>query len=282
MSNTKNEKAAVRAAGAATPQKLNVEHARIEYLHPVTRTAFCAVRDVSFDVGSHDIVAVVGPSGCGKSTLLGAIAGLVPYTGGSIEITGTPVRRPRRESSMVFQKPALLPWRTALDNVAYPLTLRRMKKAEARQRAAEALDRVGLHGFAAYYPHQLSGGMQQRVSVARALATEPQLLLLDEPFAALDAQMREVLQEEVLTLLEDSSLSGVLVTHQIDEAVLLGDRVVVLSAGPESYVKEIIDIPLPRPRNPEVRNSPEFLELVAEVSRLVRHELVESQVPAGA
>jgi NitT/TauT family transport system ATP-binding protein len=262
------------AAETAAPKpKLAIEQVRIDYRSPVTHQPFCAVDDVSFAVPKGHIVSVIGPSGCGKSTLLGAIAGLVPYSGGRVSVDGQKVTKPGRDRAVVFQKAALLPWRTAEDNVAYPLVLGGMKKPAAREKARAVLERVGLADFAKHYPDHLSGGMQQRVNVARALAVEPELLLLDEPFAAVDAQMREILQEEVLGLLESNSFSGVFITHQIDEAVLVGDSVVILSRGPGSTVREIVDINLPHPRDLGVRRSPEFQELVDHVWGIVKGEI---------
>jgi NitT/TauT family transport system ATP-binding protein len=257
----------------APRHKLAIDRVRIDYRSPVTHQPFCAVDEVSFAVPKGQIVSVIGPSGCGKSTLLSAIAGLVPYTAGRVEVDGEKVTKPGRDRAVVFQKSALLPWRTAEDNVAYPLVLGGMKKPEAREKARAVLERVGLADFAKHYPDHLSGGMQQRVNVARALAVEPELLLLDEPFAAVDAQMREILQEEVLNLLESNSFSGVFVTHQIDEAVLVGDKVVILSRGPGSTVREIVDVALPRPRGVQVRRSPEFQELVDHVWGVVKGEI---------
>jgi NitT/TauT family transport system ATP-binding protein len=256
--------------------KLALDRVRIDYTSPVTHQPFCAVQEVSFTVPKGRLVSVIGPSGCGKSTLLGAIAGLVPYTGGAVAVDGEKVSKPGRDRAVVFQKSALLPWRTAEDNVAYPLVLGGMKRKEAREKAREVLTRVGLGDFARHYPDHLSGGMQQRVNVARALAVEPELLLLDEPFAAVDAQMREILQDEVLGLLENSAFSGVFITHQIDEAVLVGDSVVILSRGPGSTVREIVDVPLDRPRDPKVRRSKEFLELVDHVWGIVKGEIEAS------
>jgi len=273
-----NDTTAAVAAPPAVPAppvpKLVVDQVRIDYRSPVAQQPFCAVDNVSFAVPRGQIVSVIGPSGCGKSTLLSAIAGLVPYTGGAVLVDGQPVRRPGRDRAVVFQKAALLPWRTALANVAYPLQLLGVKRAEAAARAQDALARVGLADFVGHYPDHLSGGMQQRVNVARALVVEPELLLLDEPFAAVDAQMREILQDEVLGLLESASFSGMFVTHQIDEAVLIGDTVVILSRGPGSTVREIVDIPLDRPRGPQVRRSAEFRALVDHVWEVVRGDVL--------
>jgi NitT/TauT family transport system ATP-binding protein len=264
------------AAGAAAPGgRLVVDKVRIQYRHPVTGMPFTAVEEASLSVSAGEIVSVVGPSGCGKSTLLGAIGGLVPFNRGSITLDGREVSSAGTDRAVVFQKPALLPWRTAIRNVAYPLRLQGVGRKESLQRARAALDRVGLGNFAEHYPEQLSGGMQQRVNLARALVVEPEMLLLDEPFASVDAQMRQILQDEILGLLDLRSLSAVFVTHQIDEAVLVGDSVVVLSRGPGSHVRTVVDVPLGRPRAPEVRRSPEFAELVDKVWSIVREEITD-------
>jgi NitT/TauT family transport system ATP-binding protein len=263
---------------AAGGGRLVVDNVRIEYRHPVTRLPFCAVEEASLAVSPGEIVSVVGPSGCGKSTLLAAIGGLVPFSRGSITLDGQPVSQAGTDRAVVFQKPALLPWRTALNNVAYPLRLQGVRRSAAAKRARAALDRVGLGTFADHYPDQLSGGMQQRVNLARALVVEPELLLLDEPFASVDAQMRQILQDEILSLLDNRSLSAVFVTHQIDEAVLIGDTIVVMGRGPNSRIRAVIDVPLARPRSPEVRRSAEFQALVDQVWGIVREEIVDQFV----
>jgi NitT/TauT family transport system ATP-binding protein len=270
------------AAGAekatAGGGRLVVDKVRIEYRHPVTRLPFCAVEEASLAVSPGEIVSVVGPSGCGKSTLLAAIGGLVPFSQGSITLDGQPLSQAGTDRAVVFQKPALLPWRTALNNVAYPLRLQGVRRNVAAKRARAALDRVGLGGFADHFPDQLSGGMQQRVNLARALVVEPELLLLDEPFASVDAQMRQILQDEILSLLDNRSLSAVFVTHQIDEAVLIGDTIVVMGRGPNSRIRTVVDVPLARPRSPEVRRSAEFQALVDQVWGIVREEIVDQFV----
>jgi NitT/TauT family transport system ATP-binding protein len=273
---------AARDATAGGSGRLVVENVRIEYRHPVTRLPFCAVEEASLSVSSGEIVSIVGPSGCGKSTLLGAIGGLVPFTRGTISLDGQPVSTAGTDRAVVFQKPALLPWRTALNNVAYPLRLQGVKRPAAARRARAALDRVGLGGFADHYPDQLSGGMQQRVNLARALVVEPELLLLDEPFASVDAQMRQILQDQILGLLDLGTLSAVFVTHQIDEAVLIGDTVVVMSRGPASRIRAVIDVPLSRPRSPEVRRSPEFQALVDQVWGIVKEEIADEFIQSRA
>jgi NitT/TauT family transport system ATP-binding protein len=250
--------------------KLAVENLRIEYYTERTGETSCAVRDVSFSVGANEFVTIIGPSGCGKSTALKAIAGLIPHQGGRLLIDGVPVKGPGRDRAVVFQSPALLPWRSALSNVAYGLELRKVDKRKARERAMEMLQLVGLEGAEKKYPSELSGGMQQRVNLARALAIDPELVLLDEPFSALDAQTREVMGYEVLRIWHETQSTAIFVTHQIDEAVLLSDRVVVLSTGPGSVVSEILTVDLPRPRTEEMKELAKFLELTARIRGLVR------------
>ncbi|MEV4346010.1 ABC transporter ATP-binding protein [Actinoplanes sp. NPDC049596] len=206
-----------------------------------------ALRDVSLEVADGEFVAVVGRSGCGKSTLLRMIAGLLPPTGGRIEVSGDHVVKPRRDVSMMFQRPALLPWRTVLDNVLLPVQIFGWRKAEYRDRAHELLTLTGLAGFEKRLPHELSGGMQQRVALCRALIGRPRVMLMDEPFSALDPLIREELSVELQRIHMEQEATTVFVTHSIDEAVLLADRVVVLSPRP-GRVREIIDVDIPRPR----------------------------------
>ena len=206
-----------------------------------------ALRDVSLEVGDGEFVAVVGRSGCGKSTLLRLIAGLVPATAGHIAVAGEQVAKPRRDVAMMFQRPALLPWRTVLDNVLLPVQIFGRRTAEYRRRADELLAVTGLTGFEKRLPHELSGGMQQRVALCRALIGRPQVMLMDEPFSALDPLIREELSVELQRIHMEQEATTVFVTHSIDEAVLLADRVVVLSPRP-GRVREIIDVRIPRPR----------------------------------
>jgi NitT/TauT family transport system ATP-binding protein len=214
--------------------------------------------DLSFAAG--ELVSVLGPSGCGKSTLLGAIAGFVPVAGGQLTVDGHPVRGPGADRGMVFQQHTLLPWRTALDNVAFGLKVRGVPRAVRRERAGALLGSVGLAGFERHYPEQLSGGMQQRVELARALITGPSVLLMDEPFGALDAQTRLDMQALLLDVWERLRPTIVFVTHDVDEAVFLADRVVVLGARPAQLRAEI-PVRLPRPRDGGVLASREFVEL---------------------
>jgi NitT/TauT family transport system ATP-binding protein len=206
-----------------------------------------ALRDINLEVGDGEFVAVLGRSGCGKSTMLRIIAGLLPAGGGEVRIGGEPVNRPRRDVSMMFQRPALLPWSTVLENVLLPVKIYGWRPAEHRARANELLELTGLAGFERKMPHELSGGMQQRVALCRSLITNPRVMLMDEPFSALDALTREELAGELQKLHMENNATTVFVTHSIDEAVLLADRVVVLSPRP-GRIREILEIKIPRPR----------------------------------
>jgi NitT/TauT family transport system ATP-binding protein len=206
-----------------------------------------ALRDVSLEVGDGEFVAVVGRSGCGKSTLLRMIAGLLAPTSGSVEVGGEPVRKPRRDVALMFQRPALLPWRSVLDNVLLPVQIFGLAQAEYRERAHWLLHLTGLTGFERRLPHELSGGMQQRVALCRALIARPRVMLMDEPFSALDPLIREELAIELQRVHMEQEATTVFVTHSIDEAVLLADRVVVLSPRP-GRVREILRVDIPRPR----------------------------------
>jgi NitT/TauT family transport system ATP-binding protein len=248
--------------------KLSVEQLCVSYENGATGEWTEAIRNVSLDIRSGEFVTIVGLSGCGKSTFLSAVAGLVRPTSGAIRLNGVPVTGPGPERAVVFQKSSLLPWRTVLKNITYGLELNGVGKAESLRRARQVVDLVRLKGFEHYYPSALSGGMQQRVNLARALVCEPELLLLDEPFAALDAITREVMQNELLSLWEQTKKTVLMVTHQIDEAVLLSDRVVVFSARPAQVLEEI-RIPLPRPRTPETKHNARFDELMNRIWNLI-------------
>jgi NitT/TauT family transport system ATP-binding protein len=212
---------------------------------------------VSFDVGTREIVSIVGPSGCGKTTLLRCVAGLTPPDGGAVSIAGHVVTEPPEGVGVVFQHFGLFPWKTVFGNVAYGLTVRGMPRRETEPRVRELIGMVGLEGFEHSYPYQLSGGMQQRAGLARALAIEPRVLLMDEPFASLDAQTRDVLQLEMLRILDQRPAATIFVTHSIDEAVLMGDRIVILTGHP-SIVHDVIDVGIPRPRGREAVDSDRF------------------------
>jgi NitT/TauT family transport system ATP-binding protein len=228
-----------------------------------------AFRQLTLAVRNQEVLCVVGPSGCGKTTLLRCIAGLTDISGGRLLVNGQAVAGPPDGVAMVFQHFGLLPWKTIYDNAAFGLAMAGATPAHIRERVAHYLDLVGLTGFERHYPYQLSGGMQQRVGLVRALAINPSILLMDEPFAALDAQTREVLQEELLHLMErpDERKTMVFITHSIDEAILLGDRVAVMTARP-GRIKEMIDVPFAHPRDVEaVRADARFSELRSHIWR---------------
>ncbi|HMV86005.1 MAG TPA: ABC transporter ATP-binding protein [Blastocatellia bacterium] len=219
-----------------------------------------ALAEVSFSVERGEFIALVGPSGCGKTSLLNVVAGLLPLTTGELLLNGEPIKGAGADRAMVFQSPALLPWRTVLGNVCYGLELQGVRRAEARRRALQFIELVGLRGFEASYPRELSGGMQQRANLARALAIEPALLLFDEPLAALDAQTRESMQTELERLWLRDQPTALFVTHQINEAVFLADRVLVMTERPGRILTEV-PIDLPRPRPMRCRRLPYFIEL---------------------
>jgi len=237
------------------------------------RAGVVAFEDLTLDLYENEIACVVGPSGCGKTTLLRCIDGLLPLSHGRVLLDGRVVTGPPEKMAVVFQHFGLFPWRSVHANAAYGLRLAGAPRDLIDARVSSTLRLVGLEGFERHYPYQLSGGMQQRVGLARALATDPDVLLMDEPFAALDAQTREILQEEMLRILERARKTILFVTHSIDEAILLGDRVIVLTARP-GQVKQIIPIPYPRPRNLSVmRADPAIGALRARVWDLLRQEI---------
>ena len=222
--------------------------------------AVVALENIDLVVQEQEFLCLLGPSGCGKTTLVKMIGGLVPWDEGEILIDGQPVTGPGPDRSMVFQNFALLPWVDVLTNVAFGLELRGMPKEERQQKAMGLIETVGLSGFEHHYPRHLSGGMQQRVGLARALAVDPQFLLMDEPFGSVDAQTRRTLQEDLLKFHQSAQKTVLFVTHSMEEAVRLGDRVVLLSPRP-GRVQESVDVPLSRPRPDGVDRSPEFVEL---------------------
>lgn len=234
-----------------------------------------ALRNINLSVHQGEFVSIVGASGSGKSTLLRIIDGLLAPSDGKVYVDDTLVTGPGRDRAVVFQQDSLLPWKTVVENVAYGLSLAGIRWSEAAKTAQRFIDLAGLTGFEQHYPHQLSGGMRQRVNVARALAVDPKILLLDEPFAALDAQTREIMQSELLSIWQQSRKTVLLITHQIDEAVFLSDRVIVFSARPGSVRREV-RVNLPRPRELEVKRRPEFVALVDDIWKLI-----EAEVRAG-
>lgn len=228
-----------------------------------------AVAHISFTVAPGEFLGIVGPSGCGKTTLLHLLAGLVAPTKGQIWVMGEPLAQPHPEIGIVFQKPNLMPWRTVLDNIMLPLQIQAVPHRQALQRSREVLALVGLSEFAAAYPKQLSGGMEQRVAVARALIQQPKILLLDEPFGALDALTRERLNVELLRLWQTQNLTAIMVTHDIREAVFLADRVLVLSQRPATVAAEF-KVDLPRPRPSGIEFSEAFAHLAFEIRQAIQ------------
>lgn len=240
-----NEPTTTDAAAGQAPAKLAVADLTLDYVNPETGAAHRAVEHLDLTVAANEFLCVVGPSGCGKSTLLAAIAGFLPLTAGSIRMNGVEIKGPGAERGVVFQEYALLPWMTVLDNAALGLKLRGMAKPQRYEEARRYLAIANLHGVEHKYPHELSGGMKQRVAVARTLANTPEVMLMDEPFAAVDAQTRMVLQEELVRIAARSQLTVLFITHSVEEAIFLGDRVAVMSPGP-GRVRATVDVPFPK------------------------------------
>jgi NitT/TauT family transport system ATP-binding protein len=232
--------------------------------------------EVELEIAQRECVAIVGPSGCGKTTMLRCIDGLVEPTEGAVLIDGEVVKKPPKGVAVVFQHFGLFPWKTVYENVAYGLRMINASKATIEERVPRFVEMVGLKGFEKAYPYQLSGGMQQRTGLARALAVEPDVLLMDEPFASIDAQTREILQFELLRIWESRPTSMVFVTHSIEEAVLMGDRVVVLKGRP-SRVHEVIEVGLPRPRTRETLSTPRFAEVREHVWSTLMHDIEKAE-----
>jgi NitT/TauT family transport system ATP-binding protein len=263
----------VRTDGAGGIELINVTK---RFVTP-TGAAMTAIRDINLTVKPGEFCAVVGPTGCGKSTTLTLAAGLERPTAGTVKVSGKQVDGITKGASFVFQTDALLPWKPVLDNVALGPMFKGMPKAEAKARAGEWLKTVGLAGFEAHYPHQLSGGMRKRVSLAAALINEPTMLLMDEPFSALDVQTRAIMSNELLNLWERQKPSVLFVTHDLEEAIFLADKVAVITAGPGT-VKAVFEVDLPRPRGAmqEIRFSKRFLELHQQIWEALREEVEQT------
>lgn len=236
-----------------------------------------ALDGVDLQIRKGEFLTIIGPSGCGKTTLLRIIASLIEQDEGDVEVEGEVVNEPNIKRAMVFQTFGLFPWKTVMENVVFPLTLRNFPTQEARDIAMKHIKQVGLEKFVDAHPHQLSGGMQQRVGLARALSTGADILLMDEPFGAIDAQTRELMQEELMKICHEEKKTVIFITHDLDEAVLLADRVLLMSRGP-GKVREIIDVDLPRPRlDYDVRAHENFAKVRGHLWRELRNDLVEQR-----
>ena len=258
---------------SASNAKLRAADVTIHYWIERSARPFLAVSGASLEIRPAEFVSIVGPSGCGKTTFLNAVDGLLPISGGTLELNGQPIVKPGPDRAMVFQQPSLLPWRTVLGNIVYGLELQaRISKREREARARDLIGLVGLAGFEQAYPTELSGGMQQRVNLARALATDPEMLLLDEPFAALDAQTREFMQHELLRIWGETRKTALFITHDIKEAVYLADRVIVFTRRP-GRVKACVEVDLPRPRELSIKRAPQFLEYEDQIWNSIEEEV---------
>lgn len=252
--------------------KLKIDNVYKEYLGRGGKTV--ALNGVNLDIMENEFICVVGPSGCGKSTLLNIIAGLLEPTSGAVYLDGKQIEGTGVERGVVFQQYALFPWRTVLKNVMFGLEMKKTPKEEAVKIARKYIEAVGLKGFENSYPKELSGGMKQRVAIARAYAANPEVLLLDEPFGALDAQTRVQLQTELLNTWGQEKKTCFFITHDVDEAIILAQRVIIMSARP-GRIKRIVDIDISYPRTQETKSDPHFLELKAEIWNEVYQEFLE-------
>ena len=257
--------------------KLKATDLRHEYYQPRTGGRLLALENINLQVDDGEFVTIVGPSGCGKTTFINLCDGLLKPTAGRIDIDGVAVTGPGTDRGMVFQDSCLMPWRTVYKNVIFGLECQGLDNAEGTARAKEFIKLVGLSGFEEHYPHELSGGMQQRCNLARALTVDPKILIMDEPFAALDAQTREIMQSELLRIWRESKKTVLFITHQINEALYLADRVIVFAARP-GRVKATIKIDIPRPRELSVKRDPRFLKYEDEVWNLIEEEVKKTMI----
>ncbi|OGQ75344.1 MAG: sulfonate ABC transporter ATP-binding protein [Deltaproteobacteria bacterium RIFCSPLOWO2_12_FULL_60_16] len=253
----------------------------MEYYQPRTGGRLLALDNVNLAVEEGEFVTIVGPSGCGKTTFINIADGLLKPTGGKIMLDGIEVKGPGLDRAMVFQDPCLLPWRTVLKNVLFGMECQGRDGAKEKDRALKFIKLVGLSGFEDHYPHELSGGMQQRCNLARALTVDPEILIMDEPFAALDAQTREIMQMELLRIWNEARKTVLFITHQINEAIYLADRVIIFGARP-GRVKDVLKIDIPRPRKLSVKREKQFLEyedhLWNQIEEEVKKTMVQDQV----
>jgi NitT/TauT family transport system ATP-binding protein len=257
--------------------KLQATGLRHEYYQPRTGGRLLALDNINLHVDDGEFVTIVGPSGCGKTTFINLCDGLLKPTAGKIDIDGKQVTGPGIDRGMVFQDSCLMPWRTVLKNVLFGLECQGLDNAEGQERARTFIKLVGLQGFEDHYPHELSGGMQQRCNLARALTVDPKILIMDEPFASLDAQTREIMQAELLRIWREARKTVLFITHQINEAIYLADRVVIFGARP-GRVKQTIKIDLPRPRDLSLKRDPRFLEYENQVWEQIEEEVKKTMV----
>jgi NitT/TauT family transport system ATP-binding protein len=257
-----------------------IDHVRVEYPGAAGEDALVAIADISLTIAPGEFVSIIGPSGCGKSSLLYLINGINSPAAGTIVVDGETVTKPSAARALVFQDASLLPWNSVVANVAMGLQVAGVPKAEREAQADVLLKLVGLDGFGAKLPHQLSGGMKQRVGIARALCVDPAVLLMDEPFGALDAQTRQLMGVELLRIWRERQKTIVFVTHDIDEAIYLADRVVVLSARP-ARVLEVVRIELPRPRALDIQNTEAFREMRERIWKLLEAEVTAAWMASG-
>jgi sulfonate transport system ATP-binding protein len=262
---------------AATTPALDLEHVTCVFSsRERAGESYTAVKDTTLSIAAGEFVSVVGPTGCGKSTLLNVAAGLLQPSSGDVRVLGRPLSGINRDSGYMFQAESLMPWRSALDNVIAGLQFAGVERTEAEPRANEWLTRVGLRGFGTRYPHELSGGMRKRVALAQMLILDPKIMLMDEPFSALDIQTRQMMENELLELWSANRKSVLFITHDLEEAIALSDRVVVLSAGPATHPigEFVIDLPRPRDVN-EIRLTPRFVELHTRIWHAMKDEVLK-------
>ena len=257
--------------------KLQAVGLRHEFYQPRTGGRLLALDNINLQVEDGEFVTIVGPSGCGKTTFINLCDGLLKPTAGHITIDGKQVTGPGNDRGMVFQDSCLMPWRTVFKNVIFGLECQGLDNGEGQERARNFIKLVGLQGFEDHYPHELSGGMQQRCNLARALTVDPKILIMDEPFAALDAQTREIMQLELLRIWDEARKTILFITHQINEAIYLADRVIVFGARP-GKVKQTIKINIPRPRGLAVKRSKEFLEYEDKLWNMIEEEVKKTMV----
>lgn len=253
----------------------------VAYERARQKDTLVAIQDFDLEIRPGEFLTIVGPSGCGKSTFLNVVAGLVPPVRGEVLVEGSPVRGPGFERAVVFQDYALMPWRTVEGNVRFGLEMQRRVDSSTRQKVARYIEMVGLTGFERAYPRELSGGMRQRVGLARALVTEPRILLMDEPLAAVDAMTRELMQDELSRIVAETGQAVLFITHSVDEAITLGDRLAVVTNRP-GRIKEILPVPFPKPRGRDVRNLPEYTALRDQVWSLLASETRSNSAQAEA